>query len=111
MDMNLDCLLEEDKRILIMVGRMSFCNEDEDFFFDSYLDDLNVLRFFDFVFDDIEIILMLNFDNIEFEKLSLSEKLLLDEEMEVVKFDELDMLLLVISLLEVCLLLFFFVVS
>lgn len=71
---------------------------DEDFFLFLNLDDLNFFRYFDFVLDviDIEIIFIFSLDNIEFEKLFLGEKLLLDEEMEVVvKFDyELEMLVI-----------------
>ena len=104
MDMNLDCPPEEDKRTLTMAGRMSPCNEDEDLLLDSHLDDLNALRPFDPVLDDTEMIPMPNLDNIEPEKLPLSEKLPLDEEMEVVKSDELDIHVLssAASLSEAC---------
>jgi len=104
MDMNLECPAEEDKRTLTMAGRMSPRNEDEDLLLDSHLDDLNSLRPFDPVLDVTETIPMPNLDNIEPEKLPLSEKLPLDEEMEVVKSDELDMHVLpsAASLSEAC---------
>lgn len=107
MDMSLDCPPEEDKRTLtIAAGRMSPCNMDVDLLLDSHLDDLNTLRHFDPVLDvtDTETIPMPNLDNIEPEKLPLSEKLPLDEEMEVVvKPDhELDMLSSGAGLSEPC---------
>lgn len=107
MDMNLDCPPEEDKRTLtIAAGRMSPCNMDDDLLLDSHLDDINALRHFDPVLDvtDTETIPMPNLDNIEPEKLQLSEKLPLDEEMEVVvKPDhELDIYTQAGSLSEPC---------
>lgn len=107
LEFNEDCPPEEDKRTLtIAAGRMSPCNMDEDLLLDSHLDDLNALRHFDPVLDvtDTETIPMPNLDNIEPEKLPLSEKLPLDEEMEVVvKPDhELDMLSSGAGLSEPC---------
>ena len=107
MDMSLDGPPEEDKRTLtIAAGRISPSIMDDDLLLDSHLDDLNALRHFDTVLDvtDTETIPMPNLDNIEPEKLPLSEKLPLDEEMEVVvKPDhELDMLPSGASLAEPC---------
>ena len=104
-DMNLYCPPEEDKRTLtIAAGHID--DMDEDLLLDSHLGDLNTLRHFDPVLDvtDTETIPMPNLDNIEPEKLPLSEKLPLDEEMEVVvKPDhELDMLTSGTNLPEPC---------
>lgn len=102
---NLDCPPEEDKRTLtIAAGRMSPCNIDDDLLLGPHLDDISALRHFDPVLDDTETIPMPNLDNIEPEKLQLSEKLPLDEEMEVVvKPDhELDLLTHTAGLTEPC---------
>ena len=111
-DMSLNHPLEEDKRTLTMAGRMSPCNADEDLplldsQLDKDLDDMNPLRHFESVLADVtdtETIPMPNLDNIEAEKLPLSEKLPLDEEMEVVvKPDhELDLLSTPVGLSESC---------
>ena len=105
--MSLDCNQEEDKRTLtIAAGRMSPCNMDDDLLLPSSLDDLNPLRHFDPVLDVTETIPIPNLDNIEPEKLPLSgsEKLPLDEEMEVVvKTDhELEMLTTSADLSDSC---------
>ena len=97
----------EDKRTLTMAaGRMSPCNMDEGLLLSSHLDDLNPLRHFDPVLDvtDTETIPIPNLDNIEPEKLSLGEKLPLDEEMEVVvkPDNELDMLATPADLTDSC---------
>ena len=87
-------------------GRMSPCNMEEGLLLPSHLDDLNPLRHFDPVLDvtDTETIPIPNLDNIEPEKLSLGEKLPLDEEMEVVvkPDNELDMLATPADLTDSC---------
>lgn len=107
--MSFDNNPEEDKRTLtIAAGCMSPVNMDDDLLLSSSLDDLNPLRHFDPVLDvtDTETIPIPNLDNIEPEKVQLSEKLPvpLDEEMEVVvKPDhELDMLATSADLSDSC---------
>lgn len=104
--MSLDYPPEDKRTLTIAAGRMSPCNMDEDLLLPSHLDDLNPLRHFDPVLDenDTETIPIPSLVNIEPEKLSLGEKLPLDEEMEVVvKPDhELEMLATPADLSDSC---------
>lgn len=85
-DMSFDYQVEDKRTLTIAAESTSPCNMDEDLLLPSNLDDLNPLRHFDPVLDvtDTETIPIPSLDNIEPEKLSLGEKLPLDEEMEVV---------------------------
>ena len=84
--MSFDYQVEDKRTLTIAAESTSPCNMDEDLLLPSNLDDLNPLRHFDPVLDvtDTETIPIPSLDNIEPEKLSLGEKLPLDEEMEVV---------------------------